>query len=114
MGTESGIWNRVAKEFFASPSMSQPARQLLDYYDKKQSEDFTKQDHWLKQLSERDNKGGRSPLGDETLLLPDRVFGFVLRTRTWSMGLDVFCYPVVMKLILRSLLFHRTSLGNRR
>ena len=90
VGTESyNAWTRLLKSFFASPAMSQVSRQLLDYYDKKQSEDFTKKDHWLKHLSERESKGGRSPQGDETLLLPDRVFGFVLRTRTWSMRLRV-------------------------
>lgn len=71
--------------FFVSPAMKQVRRQYLDYYDKLRSEEFMKQDHWLRHSTERDSKGGTSPQDNETLLLPDRVFGFILRTRTWSM-----------------------------
>lgn len=70
--------------FFTTPALKSISRQFLDWYDKKKSDDFKKQDDWLKESIGRNSKPDRSPLDDETLLLPDRVFGFVLRTRTWS------------------------------
>lgn len=36
-------------------------------------------------------KDGRGPTGNDLLLLPDRVFGFVFRTRTWGKCLMLLC-----------------------
>lgn len=98
------LWDDVKEKFFTTPALKPISRQYLDYYDKKRSDDFKKQDDWLQALKGRNSRADRSPLGEETLLLPDRVFGFVLRTRTWSMQSQRLEMQTVLWLTTSSLL----------
>ncbi|GAB7358209.1 hypothetical protein MBLNU230_g0361t1 [Neophaeotheca triangularis] len=75
--TEPQWWKSDVAELF--DGIERAARDNV--WDARVSEDFLKAEELKRQ---RWNKGEATPDGDDLLLLPDRVFGYVLRTRSWA------------------------------
>lgn len=59
--------------------------QWIDYYDRRQTSAYRARDEWVQVAGEKSTDDRDRFVEDEyALLLPDRVFGFVLRSRTWG------------------------------
>jgi hypothetical protein len=77
--TEIDLWNSDSAEFEEDHRQEDLERDRI--WDSRASEDFLKNEEAKRQ---RWNTSDEMPEGDDLLLLPDRVFSFVLRTRSWG------------------------------
>lgn len=76
---EVDLWKSDSAEFEYFISGREVERDHM--WDSRVSEEFLRKEEVKRQ---RWNKNGEKPEGDDLLLLPERVYGYVLRTRSWS------------------------------
>jgi hypothetical protein len=79
--SEVDLW-KVSVDEFEDDFETQDIR-TENLWDSRVSEEFLNREEFKRQ---RWNKGEEMPEGDDLLLLPARVFGYILRTRSWGMS----------------------------
>ena len=62
----------------------EPERQYLDYYDADETKTYRTTDDWVSPLGEKSSDDRDRFTDSSLLILPDRVFGFTLRSRRWA------------------------------
>ena len=58
--------------------------QNIDSYDQEQTRAFRASDEWVQISAEMSTDDRTRIIEDDPLVLPDRVYGFVLRSRKWG------------------------------
>lgn len=63
-----------------------PERQYLDYYDNLETKRYRATDDWVPLTGEKssDDRSRFNENEEDLLILPDRVYGFTLRSRRWG------------------------------